>query len=334
MNFRPGRLLRFLVCVLASQLVPLAAGAQQRFATAEQAAEALLQAAESEDPAAFAPLFGADFARHVSSGDPQADRLGIQRLGTLMRQGYKLTPRGPRYIRLELGAEKWPFPLPVALMDDGAWTFDAEDGKKELLRRRIAANEKRAVEIAELYAAAQRQYYTMTKTTTGIPSYAGKFLSSPGKKDGLYWDTGADGIASPLAKLVERAQNLGYEKRGQEKPLLMGYYYRVLTAQGEYAPGKTQSYLDAKGRMTKGFALLAYPSRYRISGTTSFLVGTAGLVYSRDLGEKTVALGERMKRFDPDPTWHPIAGGTPTSSRGTKVISTGDGTYPFTTDSW
>src|SRR5262249_14445578 len=154
---------------------------------------------------------------------------------------------------------------------------------------------------AQFYAAAQKQYFAMTGGY-----YALKFLSSPKLKDGLYWELGPDGIASPLGPLVERAGNLGYDREGNDdnEALLVGYFFRVLTAQGEYAPGKTLSYLGPNGMLTKGFGLIAYPSRYGVSGKMSFIVGKEGVVYSRNLGEKTVDFAKRTKRFDPDPSWH------------------------------
>lgn len=315
------RLLHIIVGLLLS-VATLSASAQQKFPTPQKAAEALWDASESEDPTAFITLFGADFTQEITSGDAQADRLGMRQLATLMQQDYRLSDRGGRTMLLEIGSDKWPLPFRIVMTDDNAWVFDVDGGKKELLRRRIDRNEDRALKIAQFYAQAQKQYYSMT----GM--YAAKILSTPGKNDGLYWKVGADGVKSPLEDLVVRARNLGYEREGQEAPLLMGYYYRVLTAQGENAPGKTLSYLDERGRMVNGFALFAYPARYGISGNSSFMVGREGIVYSRDLGDRTEAVGSRMKRFDPDDSWNPISG-IPVQGKAEKVITTNNYAIPF-----
>lgn len=326
MTIRFNRLCRAYILVVLL-LVAKESIAQQRFATPQDAASALADAADSEDPAAFTTLFGSNFTQSVSSGDPQADRLGIQRLGTLMRQGFRVLPQG-RHGFIEVGADKWRFPMRVTQTSAGDWAFNVEDGKNALLKRRVEKNEERALKIAEFYATAQKQYKTMTG------HYASKFQSTPGKKDGLYWETGLDGIASPLEPLVARAQNLGYQKQGKEAPILTGYVFRVLTAQGEYAPGKTQSYLDANGLMTKGFGLLAYPSRYGVSGKMSFLVGAEGIVYQRDFGERTEASVTRIKQYDPDPSWHMIGGETVVKPKTQKFINTSDGIYPFYTEDY
>jgi len=302
------------------------AWAQQSFATAQEAADALAAAADTEDPAAFTALLGADFMQEVRSGDPQADHLGIVQLGTLMRQKYELRPQGRTRSLIEIGADKRLFPLPLGLTTAGTWTFDVATGKKALLERRIQKNEERALKIVEFYSTAQKQYQSMTG------AYASRFQSSRGAKDGLYWETGPDGIASPIAPLVERAENLGYQQHGNETPVLTGYIFRVLTAQGEYAPGKSKSYFDAAGNMTNGFGLVAYPARYGISGKMSFLVGTDGVVYQRDFGNRTEAAMTRIVRYDPDPTWHMIGGASARAPKKVKVTDTSYGIYPFYTE--
>lgn len=302
------------------------AEAQQLFATPKDAALALARAADSEDPAAFTALLGANFTREITSGDPQADRVGIQRLGTLMRQGYEIVSDNPYTFIVVIGADQWRFPLPIARTTAGQWVFNVKAGKDALLQRRIEKNEERVVTIADFYATAQNKYRSMTGT------YALKFSSTAGKKDGLYWETGSDGIVSPLEALVDRVQNLGYQRQGREEPIVAGYNFRVLTAQGEYAPGKTQSYFDAQGNMTKGFGLLAHPTRYGVSGKMSFIVGTDGAVYQRDLGERTDEITAKIKQYDPDPSWALIGGKIPVASRKVRYVETGGGAYPFYTD--
>ncbi len=302
--------------------------AQQRFPTPKDAVLALARAADSEDPASFTPILGAHFTREVSSGDPQADRIGVQRLGTLMRQGYTLTVENPVTIIIKVGADGWPFPIPIAMTKAKDWVFNVEAGKETLLKRRIEKNEERAIKIADAYATAQKKYRSMSGNTT----YASRLLSTTGRKDGLYWETGPDGIVSPLEALVDRVQNLGYRKQGSETPVLAGYHFRVLTAQGEYAPGKSRSYLDSQGNMTKGFGLFAYPTRYGVSGIMSFIVGTDGAVYQRDLGEGTDEIAAKVTQYDPDPSWNLIGGKIPVTAKKVRYIETGDGAYPFYSD--
>ena len=322
----PLRPLSLALLSLLLHFMTTTAVAQQTFATPQEAADALSQAAESEDPASFTTLFGAPFTQEISSGDPQADRLGIQRLATLMRQGYELSPENPYKINLQVGADGWPFPLPIARTTKGEWGFNVQAGKEALLQRRIEKNEERAIKIAAFYATAQNQY----KKMAGV--YAPKFQSSSNAKDGLYWETSSDGIVSPIEPLITRIANLGYQRQGRQNPILAGYTFRVLTAQGEYAPGKSQSYLDGDGRMTKGFGLIAYPSRYAVSGKMSFIVGKEGLVYQRDLGTRTEELGTKINRFDPDPSWAVIGGDIQGPPKKVKYINTDDGVYPFYND--
>jgi hypothetical protein len=311
MNIRIVRSVPISIAVLLVCCFTPFAQAQQTFSSPQAAADALARAAEDGDPAAFSLLFGSAFIEQTGTGDPQADRLGIQRLATLVMQGYDVSMRGGRKALIELGADKYPFAVFIIQIADDSWTFDVTNGLAELLRRRIEANEKRVTQVAQTYAAAQQQYYAMTQRGSGTGVYAKQFLSSPGKADGLYWDRRLNGIQSPLEPLVMRAENLGYQKQSGDQALLMGYYFRVLNAQGEFAPGKSQSFIDANGQMTKGFALLAYPARYGVSGNTSFIVGDEGIVYARDLGPRSTELGEKIMRFDPDPSWNAIAGGSP-----------------------
>jgi hypothetical protein len=198
---------------------------------------------------------------------------------------------------LYIGAMNWPTPIPLE-SKGGSWYFDTEAGKKEILFRRIGRNEMSTIRVCQELVAAQKEYYS---TQNG--SYAEKIFSDEGQHDGLYWKAAAGEAQSPIGPLVASAVAEGYAK-GQAGPPTpyRGYYYHILTRQGKNGPGGAKSYL-ADGKMTAGFAFVAYPAEYRSSGVMTFIVGQDGVVYQKDLGKKTEVLGKAMKEYDPNSTW-------------------------------
>jgi len=201
---------------------------------------------------------------------------------------------------LHVGNNDWKFPIPIVQVDN-YWYFDTKQGKKELLSRRIGKNERETTQTCMAIVDAERKYAAMTHDGGGLPEYAQKFSSAEGKRDGLYWDVKPGETQSPLGPLIAKAQSEGYRKK--EKPIpYNGYFFRILTSQGKDAYGGAYSYL-VKSRMVGGFALIAYPAIYGVSGMKTFIVNHEGIVYEKDLGSNTVKQAKAMKVFNPDKTW-------------------------------
>jgi hypothetical protein len=203
-----------------------------------------------------------------------------------------------------LGTEDWPFPVPI-VKDGTAWRFDAAAGRDEILNRRIGRNELHAIEVCHAVVDAQMEYATVDRTGAGARTYAQKVRSEPGRKDGLYWDDPTGKDESPLGPLVAEATAEGYGPAGSGGPRpYHGYVYRILTAQGAKAAGGARSYVK-DGKMTGGFALVAYPAEYGVSGIMTFIVNQNGIVLQKNLGEKTTEIAQAMTAYDPDDSWDP-----------------------------
>jgi len=291
--------------------ISTAAAAKQRtyqrdFASPEAAVRALVVALEAGDLKKLAEILGPDGEAIVSSGDEVADRNGRKLFVQLYEEKNELKKEGNAKAILELGKDGWPLPIPIVKAGN-AWRFDTKQGKQEVLNRRIGKNELSAIQTSLAYFDAQREYALKHRGEGGLPEYAQKLWSEPGKKDGLYWEVQPGEEQSPMGPLVAAAQERGYTRRKQgEKPSpYVGYYYRILTAQGRNAPGGAYSYL-VNGRMIGGFALVAYPAEYGSSGIMSFMVSHDGVVYEKDLGRKTEAVAQAMTAFDPDDTWRKV----------------------------
>jgi hypothetical protein len=206
---------------------------------------------------------------------------------------------------LNTGSDDWPFPIPLVKDKDG-WRFDTHAGKEEILSRRIGRNELAAIETCRAYVDAQREYYALSPQGDPLLQYAQKVASTPGKKDGLYWETNEGENQSPLGPLVASARGGGYSRvgtaGGAARAPYHGYYYKILTAQGPHGRDGAYNYL-AHGKMIGGFALVAYPAEWGNSGIMTFIVNQDGVVFQKDLGPKTRALAQAMTTYDPDSTW-------------------------------
>jgi hypothetical protein len=203
---------------------------------------------------------------------------------------------------LYLGADNWPFPIPLVKKDHG-WVFDTAAGEKELVYRRIGANELFTIDVLNNLVDAQSEYASQVRDESGVTQYAQKILSDKGKHNGLYWPVAAGQPESPIGPLIAKAAAQGYKRGAQGQPIpFHGYIYRVLTGQGKGATGGAMSYM-VDGKMTRGFAFLAYPVEYRVSGVTTFIVDQDGVVLQKDLGPDTAQIAQEMTRFDPDSTW-------------------------------
>jgi len=271
------------------------------FASAEEATQALVAALRAGDTKALLGILGSESRALVSSGDAVADKQSREKFLSAYDGANKLVGRGNR-TALQVGNDDWPFPIPL-VKDGERWRFDPEQGREEILARRIGRNELYTIETCLAYVDAQRDYYSEDRNADGIREYAQQFASTPGKRDGLYWPTRPDEPLSPLGSLVVRARAEGHRRDQSGGPTpLHGYLYRILTAQGADAPGGEYDYV-VRGRMIGGFALVAFPAQYGASGVMTFLVNHDGVVYQKDLGPKTRALAQAMKKFNPDGTW-------------------------------
>lgn len=279
---------------------------QETFASPDKAVKALMDALKAFDTKALSAIFGPGSKDLVSSGDPIADKTASERFINLYTQKNKLEEADANKVVLYVGNEGWPFPIPI-VKKDGAWQFDTDEGREEILARRIGRNELSVIQICLAYVDAQREYALRNRDSDELLAYAQKFASDSGKKDGLYWEAKEGDEQSPLGPLVASAQEQGYTGRQSgDKPVpYHGYYYRILKAQGKNARGGSYDYV-IKGKMIGGFALVAYPARYESSGIMAFIVNHDGVVYQKDLGENSKKDALAMKLFNPDTTWEKV----------------------------
>jgi hypothetical protein len=279
------------------------ASAQQSYKSPDEAIDALVVAAKAGDQKAIVEILGSRGSDIASSGDPVADEGTRQRFVATYDAKHQVTMDGDDKATLVIGPEDFPFPIPV-IRKGVLWQFDTAAGRREILYRRIGRNELDAIQACLAYVDAQNDYAEKDRTGAGGGTYAQRIISSPGKKDGLYWPTSQADDASPLGELVARATAENYRVEGGRTPF-HGYYFKVLTAQGPAAPGGALSYI-VNGKMIGGFALVAYPAIYRNSGVMTFIVNQDGEVFQSDLGRHTAQLAERMTAFDPDSDWKKI----------------------------
>ena len=278
------------------------AGAQKTFSSADAAVTALVDAARAGDRSQLDPLFGVGASEVLPSGDPVADRAAREQFVTRASERTHLEKVGDDFAVLSVGNDDWPFPIPLVRETSGAWRFDTEAGKTEILNRRIGRNELYTIQSMQAYVDAQRDYARRQKSATGVKEYAQRLVSTPGKHDGLYWETKAGEDESPIGPLFASATREGYRPGGESPQPFHGYMYKVLHAAGPNAPGGAHSYLE-NGRLTRGFALLAYPVHYGSSGVMTFQVNEQGVVFQKDLGPKTPELASHISVYDPDDSW-------------------------------
>jgi hypothetical protein len=292
------------LCLLSMGAVGVAMGAaarQKSFPTPEEGVQALLEAAQKHDQTTLLAILGPEAKSLVSTGDPVSDRESSERFAKSYEEVHTLVPSGDTKVVLQIGKDEWPFPIPL-IKGSAGWRFDTQAGKEELLNRRIGRNELDVIQVCLAYVDAQREYYTRTPLNGALLQYASKFISTKGKRDGLYWDTSADEPPSPLGPLVVRARREGYKRAAGKPTPYHGYYYKMLTRQGPDAPGGAYDYV-VRGKMIGGFALVAYPAQYGSSGIMTFIVNHDGVVYEKDLGPNTAATAQSMTKFNPDKTW-------------------------------
>jgi hypothetical protein len=274
---------------------------QGTFASAEEASRALFGAMEAQDEQAPLSILGAAGEDLPSSGDPQEDL--DARVGFVVKyqEMHRFVTETNGTVTLVVGAENWPFPIPL-VKTNGSWYFDTAAGKDEIVFRRIGRNEIAAMDACRDLVVAQKQYFA--RPPGDLPKqFAQKLVSDEGGHNGLYWHGASDEFDSPINPLIAYArQNLPTDQVGEHVPF-NGYMFRILTSQGRHAPGGAKSYV-VDGKMTAGFAFVAYPVEYRSSGVMTFLVDQSGTIYEKDLGPDTTKLAQAMTAYDPDSTWH------------------------------
>jgi hypothetical protein len=285
--------------IVALAFMTSASQAQQSYPTPEDAASALAAAVKS-GPRDILKVLGKAADDIVSSGDEVADADIRQRFLSMYDSKHSIKAERNKKATLMLGPDDFPFAIPLVNTKSG-WQFDTDEGRIEVLYRRIGRNELDAIQTCLAYVDAQNDYADKDRGE-GAGVYAQRIVSTPGKKDGLFWRD--DGDPSPLGALAAEASAEGY-KAGDKPSPYHGYYFRILKGQGSDAPGGAFNYV-VKGKMIGGFALIAYPAEYGNSGVMTFLVNFAGTVYQKDLGKRTEAIASRISLFDPDQTWKKV----------------------------
>ena len=270
---------------------------QKTFSSAEDASTALVTAAQNSDEKAMLDILGPDGKQIVSSGDDAEDAESRANFVRRYQEMHRLVTEPNGTTTLYIGAENWPTPIPL-VNKGNTWYFDTDAGKKEILYRRIGQNETSAISVCQELVAAQKEYHA-----THDNEYAQKFFSDEGQHNGLYWKAAGAEPQSPIGPLVASAVADGYAKNQDRAPTpYRGYYFRILTRQRKTTSSGAKSYV-VNGKMTEGFAFVAYPAEYRSSGVMTFIVNEDGIVYEKDLGKKTDVLAKAMKEYNPNSSW-------------------------------
>ena len=271
---------------------------QKTFSSPEDASNALVTAVQSNDESAMLDILGPDGKQIVSSGDQTADANSRANFVQKYQEMHRLVKEPDGTTTLYIGAKNWPTPIPL-VNKGNSWYFDTDAGKREILYMRIGRNEISTIRVCQELVAAEKEYHS-----TQHNGYAQTIFSDEGQHNGLYWKAAEGEPQSPIGPLVAAAVAEGYAKSQDGAPTpYRGYYYRILTRQGKHGPGGAKSYI-VDGKMTEGFAFVAYPAEYRSSGVMTFIVGSDGIVYQKDLGTKTDVLARAMKAYNPNSTWH------------------------------
>jgi hypothetical protein len=291
--------------LIAALVAPLALGApagQKTFKTPEAAVQALVKAVQAKDTPALLGLLGPVAKPIIESGDPVADQNARANFLAKYKAKNSLDKSVADKATLNVGEDEWPFPIPV-VKKEGAWYFDSAAGAEELINRRVGENELATIQSCLAYVDAQQEYYLRNVQKDPLQHYANKFVSSSGKKDGLFWPAAASEPQSPLGEEFVIARAEGYFASGTPKGApFHGYVYRILTSQGPNAPGGAYDY-EVNGELFGGFALIAFPAEYGSSGVMTFIVNQDGVVYSRDLGPNTQRVAMGIVDFNPDSMW-------------------------------
>jgi Protein of unknown function (DUF2950) len=283
-----------------SEAVKSSQPAQKSFDNPEQAANSLIEAAAQFDVPSLLQIFGPAGADFVASANPVEDKKIAIAFAAKAREknSVEVDAKNPNRAVLIVGSEEWPFPIPI-VKKNGSWRFDTNAGSHEILMRRIGANELDAITICRGYVEAQLEYASQIHDDSGVNQYAQRIISAPGKHDGLAWQNPDGSWTGPVGEAVAKALAEGYA----EKRPFHGYYFRLLDGQGPAARLGRLNYF-VEGVMIGGFAIVAWPADYRVTGVQTFIVSYDGVVYQKDLGPDTSKIASTMQLYDPDKTWH------------------------------
>jgi hypothetical protein len=276
--------------------------AQKGFSSPKDAAKELVKAAEAYDLPALLEIVGPDGKDLVSTQDPVQDKSNIQAFAAKAREKMSID-KDPNFKDckiLSVGKDKWPLPVPI-VKREGKWYFDSKAGRDEILYRRIGANELNAIQVCRGFVEAQMEYASTSHDGKRMPQYAQKLISTPGKQDGLYWINPDGTPGGPLTEGIAKALQAGYSLAPGSA--YSGYYFHLLKGQGPAAVPMGEIDYVIKGMMIGGFALIAVPAEYRVTGVQTFIVNQEGTVYQKDLGPDTVNIAKQIERFNPDETW-------------------------------
>jgi len=283
-------------------LTAVAGGGQKTFTTPEKAVDRLVSAIKAQDVNKLVDILGPGFAEVISFGEAIAEETDWQEFLELYREKHSIDRVGSGRAVLLLGERKFPFPFPL-VRKGNRWSFDSAAGKEEVLNRCVGRGELNAIQVAHAYVDAQRKYAMEDRDGDGLLAFAQKFRSQPGKTDGLYWESNAGEKESLLGPLVAGAAQEEPPLSGSDTPQpYHGYFFRILTAQGEAADGGAYSYI-VNNKMLLGFALIAYPAQYGCSGIMSFIVNQSGVVYQKDLGSDSTSVAKAITLYSPDNSW-------------------------------
>jgi hypothetical protein len=279
------------------------ADAQKLFPTPQAAADALITAAESFDVPTLEAIFGPGGKEILHTGEPARDREISKQFAAQARTKMQVAvdPKTKKRAFISVGSDDWPFPVPI-VKSGAMWSFDSKSGLREILMRRIGRDELDAIEICRGFVEAQHEYALTKHGDSTVNQYAQKIISTPGQQDGLAWQNHDGTWDGPIGENVARAIERGYSSRTEP---YHGYFFRVLKGQGPAAPLGQMDYV-VNGAMIGGFALLAFPAEYAVTGVKTFIVSNDGVVYQKDLGPKTLDLAAKIDRFNPDLTWSPV----------------------------
>jgi hypothetical protein len=297
--------------LVLSLFIPLAACSRSNkpslkvFASPDVAGDSLLKAAKSDDHKALLAIFGPDSKEIISSGDEVQDKSNIDAFVAAYKVMHRWDKSADGGEILLVGADNFPFPIPLEKNASGQWFFDTVVGKDEILARRIGRNELAIIDVCAALSAAQAEYFSQRHSDGITNQYAPKFISDTGKQNGLYWESADGQPKSPLGPLVASATAEGYSVRPSTHAPFHGYYFRMLNRQGRNAPGGAKDYV-VDGKMVGGFAFVAYPAEYRNSGVMTFIVSQDGILLQKDLGTNTAVTATAMTEFDPDASWSQV----------------------------
>jgi hypothetical protein len=276
---------------------------QKTFSTPEEASHALFVAVHKDDEKGLSGILGPDAKQLISSGDDIEDESNRTNFTQKFQEMHRLVNEPDGTTTLYIGTDNWPTPIPL-VNKAGAWYFDTDAAKREILLRRIGQNELATIRVCHELVDAQKQYYSEPRGGDPVQEYAQRFVSNKGGHNGLYWLEAEDEFESPIdPRVADAGSRGGIAKELQTGPIpFHGYYFRILKGQGKNAPGGVEDYI-VNGKMTRGFAFLAYPAKYRSSGVMTFIANQNGIVYQKDLGPNTTDLAKAMNEYDPDSSW-------------------------------